>query len=207
MTAAQPALTRVCRQVRSETLPMFYALNQFDLHEHRCDFGYLISWMNAIGLHNGKQIRTVRMQLMDRWSCGRGLLDFVRWCATAEGIFDEKIEIVLSVSRWNEAHAWQMDPTELQLVRGDPWFYVCDTVKALIGAMGLAKNIRVSGRTFEGKLRKDFKGWLSIIAFDCKRRYCAEVNNDFDGLCGDARTIRAEPSKYCCSMEMMKVDD
>ncbi|KJX94448.1 hypothetical protein TI39_contig4193g00002 [Zymoseptoria brevis] len=60
--AQQPDLTRVCRQVRDDTLPMFYGNNHFvllgDYHASR-----LRKWLDIIGPSNVALLRTVTLSL------------------------------------------------------------------------------------------------------------------------------------------------
>ena len=53
----QPALTRTCKAVREETLPVFYGSNSFKLYSHhryfqRKQYNWLRPWLEAIGRNN-----------------------------------------------------------------------------------------------------------------------------------------------------------
>lgn len=85
--AEQPALIRVCCQIRQEALPLFYQLNTFVAHIHRADFSYSLSYINIIGSSNVRNLRRVDLRVGDRGialTCGAGLLDFVRWYSVTE---------------------------------------------------------------------------------------------------------------------------
>lgn len=60
--AQQPDLTRVCRQIRAETLPMFYGNNQFVLDGDYHDTRYR-KWLRIIGHKNAALLRTVTLCL------------------------------------------------------------------------------------------------------------------------------------------------
>ena len=52
--SAQPSITRVCRQMRKEALPLFYVLNKFEAHVYTFDFSYFIKHaklIQAAGIH------------------------------------------------------------------------------------------------------------------------------------------------------------
>ncbi|KAK5127818.1 hypothetical protein LTR85_004934 [Meristemomyces frigidus] len=136
-SAAQPDITRVCRQIRQEALPMFYGLNQFDVHIHRCDFAYFIDYMDTIGEHNRKHIKIVVLQLMDRLTCGNGLLDFARWCASAEGTAEMGISV--EVDEWNFEHCDHFtSEDESERVAGrEP--YMQHTLNAVFDVVGLGE--------------------------------------------------------------------
>ncbi|KAK3657571.1 hypothetical protein LTR56_002346 [Elasticomyces elasticus] len=67
--AVQPPITRVSRQVREETLALFYGLNHFhiELYPHKTAQGHMVaangkSWLDAIGEKNVKTIKEVTIQ-------------------------------------------------------------------------------------------------------------------------------------------------
>lgn len=148
-TAIQPAITQVCRQTRTEALPMFYMANEFDYHVHRCDFDILFSWLRGIGSANRKALRSLKMTLRDRWTCGKGLLDVV--CGFARfGDVDIKA-ITISESDWiNEMqqHGHVPRGNELQLTR-----------RLLDDALDLARQIYAEGIRSERRIRARFVAW------------------------------------------------
>jgi hypothetical protein len=60
--AQQPDLTRVCRQVRNDTLPMFYGSNHFVLNGDY-DWTSCRKWLRVIGPRNAALLRTVTLSL------------------------------------------------------------------------------------------------------------------------------------------------
>ncbi|KAK5687713.1 hypothetical protein LTS10_001853 [Elasticomyces elasticus] len=66
--ALQPAITKVSRQLRGETLPMFYGINEFCVIGNDADNGKIQSgdaqvckWLNGIGVQNAQMIRSFQM--------------------------------------------------------------------------------------------------------------------------------------------------
>lgn len=61
--AQQPALTRVCRQLRREALPLFYQLNHSRTFLHPVDYDGISTeavnmWLKTIGPRNTRDIRS-----------------------------------------------------------------------------------------------------------------------------------------------------
>lgn len=55
---AQPPLTRTCRAIREETLPIFYGLNRFVIKAYADNDGLLARlWLTAIGAKNRSMLR------------------------------------------------------------------------------------------------------------------------------------------------------
>jgi hypothetical protein len=61
--AQQPDLTRVCHQVRDDTLPMFYGSNHFVLHGDYYGGASYRKWLRVIGPPNAALLRTVTLSL------------------------------------------------------------------------------------------------------------------------------------------------
>ena len=56
----QPAVSSVCRQVRNETLGLYYSLNTFQLHIHpNLDVNVFTRWIDAIGPHNARNLQRI----------------------------------------------------------------------------------------------------------------------------------------------------
>lgn len=74
--AVQPAVTRVSRQTRSESLAMFYANNEFSAYINRFDFRELLHFVRCItsGPAPRPRIR-IHTFMMHNMGCYRGLLD------------------------------------------------------------------------------------------------------------------------------------
>lgn len=83
--AVQPPITRTCRQVRGEALPLFNQLNVFRAHIHRCDFSHMISYLDTLkDCKSIKQISLIVQYEQEAMSCGAGLGDLVTWYALSE---------------------------------------------------------------------------------------------------------------------------
>lgn len=55
----QPGLTRVCTQIRADTLPMFYQLNQFQAgYCYECDLDIVLAYLKFIGTENRKMMKS-----------------------------------------------------------------------------------------------------------------------------------------------------
>ncbi|KAK4959837.1 hypothetical protein LTR10_002725 [Elasticomyces elasticus] len=140
--AAQPAITRVNRQIRKEALPIFYCENIFEAHVHSLDFGYFLSFMQIIGPQNIRNMRNVKVStpadssIMD---CAVGLLDFVRWCATNQ------------------------DCEEITVWQGTS--HIDDNL--VLDALGLALSCYEKRKTFEMQLRAEFSAWLTENDLQC----------------------------------------
>lgn len=98
-TARQPALTRASRQVRAETLAMFYAKSNFVAYINKFDFTPFIKWAQCISprdsnhasesnvdrkLTAGHHIArvNVHVKLLDRLTCEEDIFRLVRdWTA------------------------------------------------------------------------------------------------------------------------------
>ena len=61
--AVQPALTRVCRQVRAESLPLFFANNRFVAHVHRFDTAYFTNYITMLDDQGRKHMHKVELLL------------------------------------------------------------------------------------------------------------------------------------------------
>ncbi|KAK5685860.1 hypothetical protein LTS10_001973 [Elasticomyces elasticus] len=77
----QPALTRTCRLLRTEALPMFYRNNSFEAR-HFCEHACPRQWLVAIGIENLRRMRTFRMHT-------RMSDDFWKGCFKRTGIETE----------------------------------------------------------------------------------------------------------------------
>ena len=142
-SAVQPALTRVCRQVRAEALPVFYAENCFVAHVHRFDVGHFIHFMTAIGQEKRSMIRKVILYLasQENAGCGQGLLQYVRWVTSERGI--EKLSIKIDGDIDSDAE------------------YIMDD------ATTLAWKLVAERRTSEAKVRQALKEFLVREEFEC----------------------------------------
>lgn len=65
----QPAITRVCRAIRQEALPMFYKLNIFYTHNNRHSLRTMMRWFDGIGQANVANIRQLFVAMFDVTSC------------------------------------------------------------------------------------------------------------------------------------------
>lgn len=168
--AVQPAISCTNRQIRKERLPIFYHQNKFKYHLHDCDFGYLIDYMNTIGISNCKNIRDVTIVIKDRLSCGKGLHDFVRWCAQSEGADNMIIEF--------RAHDWFVEYLGVGTVLGNDGTeehteaycrYGCRTMQLLTNAMITGQELRKQNRgtTTDLQARQAWECGLHEIDLQC----------------------------------------
>lgn len=74
----QPAITRTSKQLRSETLPMFYTNATFVAYIKGFDFSHLVRWAKNITSSPSPPKILVHVKLLDRISCVYQLRDLVR---------------------------------------------------------------------------------------------------------------------------------
>ncbi|KAK5686568.1 hypothetical protein LTS10_002688 [Elasticomyces elasticus] len=177
-TAVQPAITRVNRQVRQESLPIFYGDNTFEAHMTAFDFGYFLSHMQIIGSRNLTCIRHITFSCTAgnnevSMVCAAGLFDFVRWYVTTQGA------------------------GEIQFYDGPPR----ESEALIYGAISLACELRQQGRTCEERLRLAFGEWLRIEQPTC---YCATSDSggwgdeDDHKFCARRKDFSRRPvTRYC----------
>lgn len=214
-SAEQPGLTRVNRQLRKESLAMFYTQNIFTAHIHRCDFGFLIDWMNSIGVDNRQRICRVRLNLKDRWTCGKGLLDFFRWCVQSEGT--EDMLMGYSPGDWNLEHREWMSPAfreEMMAVGPEKYeHFMGMTMYALDECLLLAQDMARGKKTAEWLVRRSWQAKLVEMGFECGEAYCDRsvwsgavsgrrgTDDDFNGFCTEKSRLtntRTSLAKGCC---------
>ena len=75
---AQPGITRVSKQVRFETLEMFYTNSTFVAYIQDVDFDPLVDWVNSITAYGFSPKVRVEVKLLDRIKCAYELLSLVR---------------------------------------------------------------------------------------------------------------------------------
>ncbi|EME43896.1 hypothetical protein DOTSEDRAFT_34458 [Dothistroma septosporum NZE10] len=183
----QPELTRVNRQTRSEALDIFYGLNDFEAHIQRCDFSFLIGYMNAIGQENCKRMQRLELHLKDRWTCGERLKDLVRWAVTTH--FDIRhftSTVCINVCAWYKEHDshYNTAPNAVNPIDG----YMVETKTMLWKAFDLADDLRLARETSEMYVRTAFQQWLEGNEYGCDcvihnlRRY------SLGGFCTSPRT-------------------
>lgn len=133
----QPSITRVNRQLRSETLVMFYTINDFIAFVNDFDFTGLVRWAKCITSTPSPPKVKVHVRLLNDIRCAYQLLDLVRGWRDLEGAtihltihgrrstvistersddFDQR-ELVVSAIRVAEALRAKGDFTEAELVR------------------------------------------------------------------------------------------
>ncbi|CAK4033259.1 Hypothetical predicted protein [Lecanosticta acicola] len=194
-TAQQPALTKVNRQVREETIKTFYAENVFVYHIHRCDFEYMFEWMTAIGLENRSSVRKLQLVIKDRWTCGVGLLDFLRWCTNTKGI--ENLWLMPDPHEWQKEQFLQMDENDQQHVlerENNIGYCMAASVILLIEMVDLSNDLTEQGRRSEHSIRPAFLERLIALEMTCRciRKSC---NGSRDG-----KTCACAFEGYCTRM-------
>ena len=161
--AVQPALTMVCRQTRAEALPLFYANNRFIAHIHRFDTAYFTNYIFTLSVLGRKHLHKVELLLAgerDRYLCGAGLLDVVRFATTTTG--RERIKLMVTAEIGDAIDAYSV---------GD--------------ALRLADGLFAERQTTEARLRKAFDRWLEDQELDCAS--CCMGENESLALCSNIR--------------------
>ncbi|KAK4888462.1 hypothetical protein LTR27_012627 [Elasticomyces elasticus] len=154
--STEPPITTVCRQLRHDSLPVFYASTNLSFHALRYDFSGLIAHCKAIKSWWGvKKIRMVKLCLGEMIidyndltvKCGQGLQNLFRWISTTN------IDVGFNVSRdGNFAH-------------------VNDVVR-------LARDCKASGLAGEGELQNAFDSWLETQGLHCRCIASAYLEGD-----------------------------
>lgn len=82
----QPSIAKISWRVRKEALPLFFQLNDFEAHIHRCDFSHFIGYAKRIKASKIRQIGRVIFTVSGFSSCtltyGAGLEELVCWYAS-----------------------------------------------------------------------------------------------------------------------------
>ncbi|KAK5721848.1 hypothetical protein LTR15_006441 [Elasticomyces elasticus] len=173
-TAAQPALTQTSRQVRVESLPVFYGDNIFEAHVPNLDFGFFLSYMQGLGPQNVSYMREMSLTSViagwfGRVNCAVGTFEFVRWCATAHGIKD------------------------LNLRRGP----LAEHDQLILDMVSVALESRVKGETSEPRLRAAFGTWLVDRDMTCRCGDRAGTWSDGVRICSNRKILDAEELSFC----------
>ncbi|KAK5721801.1 hypothetical protein LTR15_006393 [Elasticomyces elasticus] len=170
----KPPITKVCRQLRHDSLPVFYASTNFRFHTLRYDFSGLLAHCEAIEFCWGvKKIRMVELCLGDvdvnhskvTIRCGEGLWDLFRWITTTN------TNISFAVNR-------------------DGNF------APINGAVQLARECKVDGTVDEGELRVVFDSWLRML--DLHYRCSASVFFEDDNWYACSRYTPARNNYTIC---------
>ncbi|KAI7513902.1 hypothetical protein KC347_g1084 [Hortaea werneckii] len=92
-TASQPAITRVCRTVRKESLAMFYANSTFEAYITNWDIRKLCNWFQRVSeLPNAIPKITIHVKLLGRIVCEFQLLWMMRlWRGTKHDSVDLEV--------------------------------------------------------------------------------------------------------------------
>lgn len=148
---------------------MFYSQNAFAYHVHRCDFDFMFEWMDSIGMTNRSKIRRVQLILKDRWTCGAGLLDFLRWCTKSTGTEDMWLEY--SAYDWQMEHFTKMDREDrIFAAQARENISSCMAANAdlLIEAVDLAKTLSENRRITERQIRQAWAKKLQELRMECR---------------------------------------
>ncbi|KAI5365915.1 hypothetical protein Slin14017_G035550 [Septoria linicola] len=168
----QPALVRTSRQIRKEALSIFYHINIFTTHLHRCDFGFFIDYTRQIGSANRNHIQSVSIILKDKWTCGDGIHDFLRWRVTSKGA--DQMNVAFSIREWNQEHYEAMsslDKVQECLKPGSVSDHMIDNLDAVGDILLIASRLYKEGKTSERHIRKTWSeniyGWFECD-YNCK---------------------------------------
>ncbi|SMQ50791.1 unnamed protein product [Zymoseptoria tritici ST99CH_3D7] len=97
--ANQPAISRTMKQIRAETLPIFYKLNAFEFRLATSeDTRQFCQYIDNIGMRNRRLMRKVKVDVLDRLSAAEQPLDFIHSCARLGGC--GKLEITFPLDTW-----------------------------------------------------------------------------------------------------------
>lgn len=186
--AAQPAISKVCWQVRRESLEVFYKKNTFDVHILGWDFSRFIGYIDSLAedtcewKYTFGAIRRVNLLLVDdpKWTvaCGEGLLPFVRWHATSE----DRIRI--------DCFSWSGNGLDRAVI--------------LDSAVNLAVDLHNSGKTTDAEIEKGFAKWLGKVDVDChcgdhalRQRGCSKIGSRvYKGYCEWSNTEEEEEGAF-----------
>ena len=140
---AHPPISMLSRQLRTESLPMFYAMNIFRYHTLRYSCDSLFDHLRSIAVWGVKNVKYIDLQIgelaMDHpftIRCGDGLWELFRFLATTETVIK----------------------------------FTCDrdgNFAALNGAIGLANECWNDGIMEERDLRSVFDDWLQLLSLKC----------------------------------------
>lgn len=160
-----PAIAQVNQQIRKEFQDIFYVENTFEYHIHRCDFTYLFDWMSTVEDHNRKRVRNIQLTLRDRWTCGEGLLDLVRWCAK-EKCIEQIVWTVDGALDWSKEHTTYANARHSPALEPDAWVEAMhSTQDALEKALELSYELAKRHKSSEFSIRKAFERWLKEFGF------------------------------------------
>lgn len=151
---------------------MFYRVTTSEAHIHRCDFGYFIDYMGTISTDYRKYLYDVEFKLLDRLTCGNGLLDLARWLATAKGftIMELTVDVEDWLAEWRESGLWSDARVEEYLDDGEEEMYMQQTNDAVCRVLDFAEGWHKKKHleTTERQLRKGFYGCLREADFKCE---------------------------------------
>lgn len=143
----QPAITRVSKQIRAETLEMFYATNTFVAYIQDSDFDPLVRWVNCITSSATYPRVIVEVKLLNRLTCAYKLLDLVRsW----RDVKHQNIHV-----RIHNCY---------RKVTGAVFRHASSYQRQLVAnAFGIAENLRQQGETTEKALLADLYDQFEFI--------------------------------------------
>ncbi|KAK3645652.1 hypothetical protein LTR56_003747 [Elasticomyces elasticus] len=116
----QPAITRVSRNIRIESLAMFYSVNKFEFHALRFDFSRLIAHLDWVSTWAVKAIKQVRIFMNEvAWhgdkfmvNCAEGIWSLFKWLALTDfdvklacsdkGSFEPVHRALITAKRWRD---------------------------------------------------------------------------------------------------------
>ena len=157
--ALRPSVTRVCRQLRAEALPLFYLLNEFEAHINKCDFRHFIREAKKIRAAGIFKIGKVHFEITapneddSSMMCAAGLEDVVLWFATID----------LDIADWT---VWgEMSGSDENLIR-----------RALKLSNDLVRDDLKGGkkrrRTIKKSNRQAFRRWVRAEGLKCCGDLC-----------------------------------
>ncbi|KAK5721799.1 hypothetical protein LTR15_006391 [Elasticomyces elasticus] len=143
-TTREPAITKVCRQIRTESLPIYYDYNHLQLHTLRYDCSAFIAHCERIRTWGVKKIKAadvyigeIELSPSPVVRCGDTLWGLFKWLAVT------KMSVNLK----------------------------CDfggNFTPMLGAIALATHCREENISGDGDLRAVFDDWLRMLDMNCR---------------------------------------
>ena len=148
----QPALSRVCRQIRTEALPVFYGTTTFVIDHFHTDHGKWKQWLKSIAKH-AELIRHLKIQTpvqahfmdsivrKDDLSVGFSIGDdgVIEWSIAAEGGFTWKCSMLLgeAIHDWLHVNVPRLpcgkkDTEDPDGIEAEDWVLILGTLETII---------------------------------------------------------------------------
>lgn len=140
----QPAITRTCRQLRREALPVFYHASNFGVRLTIHNLLRLTEHLDTLGSTGIKSIECLKLRLIvNLWfACADGLRHFVRWAVLTKMVVSFRVVETSSIGLGNG-------------------------VRIIGGAFDLIAALREGGLSAVGDIDTAFDKWLVQNDWEC----------------------------------------